>query len=125
MLLVGLVGIGGFVGAVMRYLLSGWVQDLLGEPSWPYGTLAVNVIGCLALGLLVGLAESKSLFSPEARALVFIGVLGGFTTFSTFGVETSALMRDGQMAGAALNVALQVLLGIGAAWAGYFLSQMG
>lgn len=123
MLLVGLVGVGGFIGAVLRYLMTGWVQDLLGRPDWPYGTLAVNVVGSLVLGLLVGLADTRGVFSPEARALLFIGLLGGFTTFSTFGVETSALLRDGQFTGAALNGALQVLLGVGAAWTGYYLAQ--
>ena len=122
MLLVTLVGVGGFFGAVLRYLLSGWVQDVVGKPWWPYGTLAVNVSGCLVLGLLVGLTEARTLFSPEARALLFIGLLGGFTTFSTFGFETSALFRDGDILGATANGVLQVLLGVGAASAGYHLA---
>ena len=103
-------------------MLSGWVQDIVGKPWWPYGTLAVNVSGCLVLGLLVGLTEARNLFSPEARALLFIGLLGGFTTFSTFGFETSALFRDGEIVGATANVVLQVLLGVGAASAGYHLA---
>ena len=122
MFLVTLVGVGGFFGAVLRYLLSGWVQDVVGKPWWPYGTLAVNVSGCLVLGLLVGLTEARNQFSPEARALLFIGLLGGFTTFSTFGFETSALFRDGDILGATANVVLQVLLGVGAASAGYHLA---
>ena len=124
MLLVLLVGVGGFLGSIFRYLVSGWVQDLLGKPYWPYGTLAVNVLGCLLLGFLVGLAEMRNVFNPEARALLFIGVLGGFTTFSAFAVETSALLRDGVLPGAAANILLQVVLGIGAALIGYHLSQL-
>lgn len=119
-----LVGVGGFLGAILRYLMSGWVQDLLGKPYWPYGTLAVNVLGCLVLGFLVGLVEVRNVFSPEVRSLLFIGVLGGFTTFSTFGVETSALLRDGALTSAAANILLQVVLGVGAAMMGYYLSQL-
>ncbi|MDA0988480.1 MAG: fluoride efflux transporter CrcB [Chloroflexi bacterium] len=119
-----LVGVGGFLGAILRYFMSGWVQDLLGKPYWPYGTLAVNVLGCLVLGFLVGLVEVRNVFSPEVRSLLFIGVLGGFTTFSTFGVETSALLRDGALTSAAANILLQVVLGVGAAMMGYYLSQL-
>ena len=118
------VGVGGFVGAILRYFISGWVQDMLGKPYWPYGTLAVNILGCLVLGLLVGLAEVRNAFSPEMRALLFIGVLGGMTTFSTFSVETSALLREGALASATANIILQVVLGIGAALTGYYISRL-
>jgi CrcB protein len=124
MLLVTFVGVGGFFGAVFRHLLSNWVQQVAGNPLWPYGTLAVNATGSLLLGILVGLAEAKGLFSPEMRALLFVGVLGGFTTFSTFGVETSTLLRQGSIIGATANIVLQVLLGVGAAMAGYQLSRL-
>ena len=124
MLLLTLVGVGGFLGAVLRHLLTGWVQNIVGGPWWPYGTLAVNVTGCLLLGLLVGLTEAKNLFNVEARALLFVGLLGGFTTFSTFGVETSTLLRNGHITGATANVVLQILLGVGAALAGYHLSRL-
>jgi CrcB protein len=118
------VGVGGFLGAILRYFMSGWVQDILGKPYWPYGTLAVNVLGCLLLGFLVGLVEVRNVFSPEVRSLLFIGVLGGFTTFSTFGVETSTLLRDGALTSAAVNIFLQVVLGVGAAMMGYYLSHL-
>ena len=124
MLLALLVGVGGFFGAILRYLMSSWVQELLGKPYWPYGTLAVNVLGCLVLGFLAGLVEERNAFTPEVRSLLFIGVLGGFTTFSTFGVETSSLLREGALTSAAANVLLQVVLGIGAALMGYYLSQL-
>jgi len=118
------VGVGGFLGAILRYFMSGWVQDILGKPYWPYGTLAVNVLGCLLLGFLVGLVEVRNVFSPEVRSLLFIGVLGGFTTFSTFGVEPSTLLRDGALTSAAANIFLQVVLGVGAAMMGYYLSHL-
>jgi CrcB protein len=117
------VGLGGFIGSILRYLVSGWAQTLSASGSFPYGTLAVNVAGCLVLGLLGGLSDSLGVFSPTARALLFIGVLGGFTTFSTFGYETTALARDGQMAAALANVGLSVVLGLAAAWVGYALAM--
>ena len=124
MLLIGLIGAGGFVGAIMRYLVQGWVHDLLRNPWFPYGTLAVNVIGCLLIGLLAGLVESRQLFGPEARGLLLVGLLGGFTTFPTFSYETIALLRDGEAISALANVALQVGLGLAAVGAGYSLSRL-
>ena len=82
------IGAGGFVGAILRYLISGLVQNLSGSIRFPFGTLAVNVIGCLFIGLLVYLVETRSMFGAAARMFVFIGLLGSFTTFSTFGNET-------------------------------------
>jgi CrcB protein len=119
-----LVGAGGFVGAALRFGVSGGVQRLAGFSSFPYGTLAVNVLGCLAIGLLSGLAESRQVLTPEARLLILIGLLGSFTTFSTFGYETLTLLRDGVLLRAAANVALQIGLGLGAAWAGLALSRV-
>jgi fluoride exporter len=118
-----LVGAGGCLGSVCRYLLGGWVYKLLSKPLLPWGTLAVNVLGCLVIGVLGGLTESRQTFSPGTRLFLFIGVLGGFTTFSTFGYETFALARDGQLALTLANIALQLLLGLGAVWAGYVISS--
>jgi len=123
-LLILLVGIGGFFGAVMRYLVAGWVQDGLRTLSLPYGTLTVNVVGCLLIGLLAGLSENRNFLGPETRALLLIGVLGGFTTFSTFSYETFQLLRDGESLAAFSNVGLQVVLGLAAVWAGYSASQL-
>ena len=89
-----IVGLGGFAGSILRYLVSGWVQRLADSALFPYGTLSVNVLGCLAIGLLGGWADNAELFSPSTRLFLLIGVLGGFTTFSTFGYETMALLRD-------------------------------
>jgi fluoride exporter len=118
-----LVGAGGLVGSIARYLLGGWVYRLVKTPLLPYGTLAVNVLGCLIIGFLAGLSESRQVFPREARLFLFIGVLGGFTTFSTFGFETFALARDGELLAAAGNVVAQVIFGLGAVWLGNILSR--
>ena len=89
-----LVGAGGFVGSVLRYGLSGAVHRLLPFAAFPYGTLAVNVVGCLAIGLLAGWSEARQVIGPELRLFLFIGLLGGFTTFSTFGYETFEMARS-------------------------------
>lgn len=117
-----LVGIGGFVGSVLRYLASGVVQDLSKSVAFPYGTLAVNVIGCFAIGFLSYLAESRGLFTAESRALVFVGILGGFTTFSTFGSETMNLWRDGEHSYVFANIVTSLILCLGAVWLGRVLS---
>lgn len=113
-----IVGIGGFIGSVARYLVGGWVHQLMNNPWFPFGTLAVNIIGCFLIGLLGGLSESHQVFSPETRLFLFIGVLGGFTTFSSFGYETFALARDGELLAAVININLQIFLGLGSVWAG-------
>jgi len=119
-----IVGLGGFTGSILRYLISGWVQRLSGSPAFGYGTLTVNVLGCLAIGLLGGWAEHAGLFGPSTRLFLFLGVLGGFTTFSTFGYETMVLLRSNAMLGAFLYVALHLLLGFGAVALGYGLSTL-
>ena len=113
-----LVGAGGFLGSILRYLASGWVQQWLQTASFPFGTLAVNVLGCLVIGFLSQLADARGVFTPETRALVFVGVLGGFTTFSTFSNETFNLFRDNEVFSALTNLTLQVVLGLGAVWLG-------
>lgn len=112
------IGIGGFAGAVLRYLAAGWVQRASGSVSFPYGTLAVNVIGCLLIGGLSYLADARGLLQAEVRMFLFVGVLGGFTTFSTFGYETMNLLRDGEMFVALMNVFANVVLCLLAVWAG-------
>ena len=118
------VGCGGFLGSAARYLAGGLLNRLAPQALFPYETLAINVSGCLAIGFLAGLAELRGIFTPESRAFLLIGVLGGFTTFSTFGYETFQLLRDGQWLSGAMNVLLQVALGIGAVWAGTVLSRL-
>jgi CrcB protein len=118
-----LVGLGGFGGALCRYALSGAVHRNLPQTTFPVGTLVVNLLGCLAIGYLAGLAEARQLFSPELRLFAFIGLLGGFTTFSTFGYETIALARDAGYGQAAFNVGLHVVLGLTFVWLAYGLAS--
>jgi len=119
-----MVGIGGFAGSVCRYIVSDISQKLFDNPFFPYGTLTVNVVGCLLIGLLGGVSESRQLFSPEIRALILIGFLGGFTTFSTFGYEIFTLARDGQVVPAFANLMLHLAFGFGAVWFGFSLSKL-
>lgn len=116
MLKVFLAGLGGFVGSVLRYSVAGFVQDLSRSITFPYGTLAVNFLGCLTIGFLSQLAESRGYFTAETRTLIFIGVLGGFTTFSAFGNETINLWREGENLLASLNVGAHLVLCLGAVW---------
>jgi CrcB protein len=111
------VGLGGFCGAVGRYVLSGWVQRLSASP-FPWGTWAVNVAGCLAIGALMDLTNTRLAVTPEARVFLGIGFLGSLTTFSTFGYETIEMLRDAQFGPALGNVAANVLLGCGAVYLG-------
>ncbi|MGD8440273.1 MAG: fluoride efflux transporter CrcB [Holophagae bacterium] len=113
------VGVGGFVGTALRYLVSGWTYRLVPNAIFPWGTLTVNVVGCLMLGLLGGLADFRGALSANTRLFVFIGVLGGFTTFSTFAFETVSLSDGAQALRAVANVAGHLILGLGAAWLGY------
>ncbi|HKA34898.1 MAG TPA: fluoride efflux transporter CrcB [Candidatus Binatia bacterium] len=124
MLRLLLVGTGGFLGAALRYLVTAWVHKVMDNPWFPYGTLAVNVAGCLVIGFLAGLAESRSSFSSEARLFVFVGIIGGFTTYSSFAYETYSLARDAQHFSASMNVALQLCLGLAAVWIGDALSRL-
>ena len=113
-----LVALGGAFGSVSRYLLGTWVQSASKSIDFPYGTLAVNLIGCFVIGFLSQLAETRGVFTSESRALVFVGVLGGFTTFSSFGNDTINLLRDGETFNALANVGANVILGLLLVWLG-------
>jgi len=123
MLGIILVGIGSFFGGALRYLVSTWVYHVLDSPWFPYGTLIVNVLGCFVIGFLARLAESRAAFTPEMRLCVFVGVLGGFTTFSSFALETFSLIRDTEQMAALVNIGLQFLLGLLAVWVGNMLAH--
>lgn len=114
-----LVGAGGFLGAVARYLLGGWILHHSMAAKFPWATFAVNVIGCLVIGMLSGMAERFDAFGHGARLFLFTGLLGGFTTFSAFGLETIFLMRRGEWFFAALYVSASVVLCLFAVWAGW------
>lgn len=118
-----LTAIGGAIGATLRYELGRWVQDALDRPWFPYNTLVINVIGCLVFGLVMGMLDGGRNITPEQRTFVLVGICGGFTTFSTFGYETFALLRDGQLIPALANVGLQVAAGLVAVWLGGVLAR--
>ena len=113
-----LVGAGGFIGSVLRYWLSGLVQQSARDTLFPIGTLTVNVLGCLVIGILAELGETRGIISAETRLFAMTGILGGFTTFSTFSNESFGLLRDGQNWAAGLNLILSLALGLGAVWLG-------
>lgn len=113
-----LVGLGGVVGSIARYKLGGWLLHMTAQERFPFSTFAVNVFGCLVVGVLAGLAERYELFGPGTRLFLFTGLLGGFTTFSAFGLETMFLLRRGEPWVAATYVGASVVLGIGAVWLG-------
>lgn len=119
-----LVALGGAIGSVARFKLSGYVLHHTIDWRFPAGTFAVNVIGCLVAGTLAGLAEKHDLMSPQTRLLVFTGILGGFTTFSAFGLETLFLLRRGELLVASANVFLSVALGLTALWLGLGLASL-
>jgi CrcB protein len=107
-----LVGMGGFIGAALRYMISGYVQNLSQSAAFPHGTLAVNMIGCFFIGLLTHLVESQASISAEARLFLIVGLLGAFTTYSTFSNETFNLLRDQQWPAALGNMAIHLILGL-------------
>jgi CrcB protein len=109
-----LIGFGGLIGTLLRYSFSGIVQYWSKSISFPYGTLSVNILGCFIIGALSQLVESRGVLSPEIRSFVFIGILGAFTTYSTFGNETVNLMKDGENLLSLANIGLHLLLGLGA-----------
>lgn len=113
-----LVGAGGFIGSVLRYLVSGYVQEFARRLDFPYGILTVNLIGCFVIGLLAQAGEKFGAFSDESRSFIFVGVLGGFTTFSSFGNDTVNLIRQGMMNHAFLNIGSNLILGLLAVWVG-------
>jgi len=114
------VGIGGFVGAMLRYLVSGTVQNFSHRIDFPYGTLVVNVIGCFLIGALSQLVEMQMEITAEMRLLLMVGVLGSFTTYSTFSNETVSLLQDQQLLLAFMNIGMHLVLGLGAVLLGRF-----
>ncbi len=116
------VGLGGMVGSMGRYGMSGLVARLWPGAAFPGGTLSVNLIGCCLIGLL-GSADLRNFLSSDLRALLFIGVLGGFTTFSAFAYETLLLTREGDTVRAMLNVLVSVVGCLLAVWVGSLLGR--
>ena len=117
-----LVGAGGALGSVLRFGMSGVVHKVM-PATFPLGTMIVNVVGCLAIGAIAGIADSRDVMTPATRAFLMLGLLGGFTTFSAFGDETHSLFRDGQHVHAGANALLSVVLCLVAVWVGYQLAH--
>jgi CrcB protein len=121
MKLILFVGIGSFLGGIFRYLLSQFIQTKF-LSTFPFGTLSVNILGCLVIGFVFALSERTSL-SPEWRLFLATGICGGFTTFSAFSSETFSMLRDGQLWYASAYVAASLILGILATFIGYSLPR--
>jgi len=118
------VGVGGFLGALARHGLGGLVHRIPGTSGFPYGTLVVNLFGCLLIGVLAGLMEGRQMFAPEFRLFALVGILGGFTTFSTFGYESFMLLRDAEYLRVVGNVGLHVIGGLLLVWLGYAVTTL-
>jgi len=117
-----LIGFAGFIGTLGRYWLSGIVARRYGE-TFPFGTLTVNLVGCFIVGLLFYLMQERYLVNENVRSIVLIGLIGGFTTFSSLGLQTFTLLRDNEIALAALNIIASNVLGLLLVWAGYTLGK--
>lgn len=123
MLKILLIGLAGLIGTLGRYALSGLIARRFGE-TFPTGTLVVNVVGCFLAGLLFYLMQERFLINQTTRTVVMIGFLGGFTTFSSFGLQTFSLIRDGEFWFAAVNIAASNVLGLLLVWLGYTLGKV-
>lgn len=122
MKLLFIIGAGSFLGGILRYLLSLTIQSKV-LSLFPYGTLSVNLIGCLLIGIVFGLSEQTNM-SGQLRMFLVTGILGGFTTFSAFSYETFGLLREGQFFSAGMYVVASVILGLVATFLGYTLLKL-
>jgi len=117
-----IIAAGGAIGAVFRFMVSNGVHNLMGR-GFPYGTLTVNVIGSFVMGLSYVMLIERLNVSPEWRAFIVVGLLGAFTTFSTFSIETLVLIENSELSKAMLNVLLSVLLCVMGSWLGLILGR--
>jgi CrcB protein len=117
-----LIAVAGLLGTLLRYWLSGFVERQYGE-TFPWDTMAVNLIGCLLTGAVFFVTETRFLVNPTVRMVVLIGLLGGFTTFSAYGLQTFTLLRNGELGLALLNVVTSNTLGLVMVWVGYLLAK--
>ena len=115
-----IVGMGGFMGAVLRYLVSGYVQNITQSIAFPYGTLVVNISGCFLIGMLYHLVESQTGITADMRLLLMVGLVGSFTTYSTFSSETMNLLQDQRLFPALTNIGAHLIFGLFAVMLGRF-----
>lgn len=116
------IAVGGSIGSILRFLVSSQVYDGFGR-DFPYGTVVVNVIGSLLMGLLYQLFLQRYFVSPEIKAALLVGLLGAFTTFSTFSIETVLLLEQGNLFKALMNVIVSVVFCVFATWAGLLIAK--
>ena len=119
-----MVGLGGFLGALARFTVSGVIQKSFLKGVFPLGTLSVNMIGCVLVGLLLGVSDARDIFTIQVRLFLVVGVLGGFTTFSTFGYETFMMISEGDYLKATVNVMAHIIFGVALVWVGYFVTTL-
>jgi fluoride exporter len=119
-----IVGIGGSFGATLRFIIETWVNEFTKTSVFPFGTLVVNLLGCLLIGFLFGIIAVSQLIGSRARLLLITGFLGALTTFSSFGYETFVLIRNQDFFVALVNILIQVLAGLFAVWSGYVISRI-
>lgn len=117
------IGVGSFIGGIARYLTARAVQNSIAS-AFPYGTMVVNIMGCLLIGLIFGISERTNLINDEWRIFLTVGFCGGFTTFSTFANENMTLLRDGNFFHFALYTGLSVFLGLIAVFFGNALTKI-
>ncbi|MBL9153922.1 MAG: fluoride efflux transporter CrcB [Verrucomicrobiales bacterium] len=115
-----LVAFGGAAGALARWAMAGGIDQWARGSRFPWGTVAVNAVGCLIIGLLYGLAETRAWLTDATRWLLFVGFLGSFTTFSTFSWQSFDLLRQGHAGLAFANLLGSVALGLACVWLGYW-----
>src|SRR5262245_22674404 len=120
---VALIGVAGLIGTLSRYWLSGWADQWWGG-TFPFGTLVVNLLGCFVIGFLFHVTEERFLIDPIVRSAVLVGFLGGFTTFSSFGIQSFNLLRDGEVFLASANILISNIAGLLLVWIGYAISRV-
>ncbi|MBW7887570.1 MAG: fluoride efflux transporter CrcB [Bacteroidetes bacterium] len=118
------IGIGGFLGSILRFAASQYIHRLAKNNSFPLGTLSVNIFGCFLIGFLSKFFEERFLVQPELRLFLVIGVLGGFTTFSSFSYETIALLQEGNIFQAGINIIGSIFLCLLATWLGIIVGKI-
>jgi fluoride exporter len=118
-----IVGLGGFIGTVARFLISRYFQVNI-TSVFPWSTFVVNIVGCLLIGIIYGISEKSEVLSPEIRLFLTVGICGGFTTFSTFSNDAFLLIRQDEWFRFAMYASLSIFLGLMAVYAGRFIIKL-